>query len=942
MTQRPLHIAASLLLGFLLIACGEEPRSPTPADNSRNALDWAGTYSGVLPCASCPGIETTITLSNDGTFERSLHYIDENPLPVRDSGTFSWNEGGNAITLSPQDGDPQRYQVGEHRLFHLDADGERMRGELEGHYVLEQHRRDPAIEDRHWRLVELNGQPVTRSEQRREAFFQLRSEAGRMSGNTSCNSFNGAYAIKGGQRISFAENIATTLMACPDMDGERAFIEMLKAVDNYSLDQDGRLSLNRARMAPLARFVEKTEELSRLEARAERVEILRDDWGIPHIYAQTDADAVFGLMYAQAEDDFYRIEMNYLSALGRRAEADGAGSLWQDLRMQLFIDPAALQALYADSPDWLRQLMDAWADGLNYYLATHPETRAQVLTHFEPWMALAFSEGSIGGDIERVELAALKAFYTGVAAEPRPAPDRAPAPDTEPRGSNGIAIAPENTEDGNALLLINPHTSFFFRHEAHVVSEEGLNAYGALTWGQFFVYQGFNETAGWMHTSSTVDNIDEFAEEIVEREDGLFYRYGDDLRPVSEREIAIRVREADGSLSERHFTAYRTHHGPIVRAEDGRWIATALMERPLQALAQSYSRTKAANLDAYLEVMKSHTNSSNNTVFADAEGNIAYLHSNFVPVRDARFDYTAPVNGADPATDWQGVHSLEESPNAINPATGFAFCSNNWPYSAAGSASPAPGNYPAYMDRGRENYRGEHALRLLPGRDDFTLERLVDVAYSTQLPYFDSALPPLFSAFEAMPEGPDKTRLAPAVAMLRAWDRRWSTESAATSLGVYFARERQQSADAPLDALAAAVRALQADFGSIETPWGEINRFQRLTGDIEQTFRDEAASTAVGFPSARLGTLASFGARQYPGTKRWYGTSGNSFVAVVEFGGPGKLRARAVTAGGLNSAPESPHFNDQAERYATGDLREVYFYRADVEAAATRRYRPGQ
>ena len=732
-------------------------------------------------------------------------------------------------------------------------------------------------------------------------------------------------------------------------------------------------------------------DLARWEARAEQVEIVRDDWGVPHIYAPTDADAVFGLMYAQAEDDFPRIETNFLTALGRMAEAEGESRVWQDLRMRLFIDPVELQAMYDESPQWLRDLMDGWADGLNYYLHTHPETEPMVLDRFEPWMALSFSEGSIGGDIERVSLGRLEDFYgdaeaslqraaemaddgagTASGARSRMAmalptggrvADRAvaapgearvgaapgwssgleqPDPYLEPVGSNGIAIAPENTVDGNALLLINPHTSFFFRHEAHVVSDEGLNAYGALTWGQFFVYQGFNETAGWMHTSSSVDNIDEFAEDIVEQDDGLYYRYGDELRPVETEETTVQYVTEDGSMAERTFTTYRTHHGPIVReTEDGRWVATALMEEPMRALIQSYSRTRAANLDEYLEVMETHTNSSNNTLFADAEGNVAYLHSNFVPVRDTRFDYSNPVDGSDPATDWNGVHTLEESPNSINPSTGFAFCSNNWPYSAAGEASPDPENFPSYMDRGSENYRGVHALRLLPGVDDFTLDGLVETAYSTQMPYFDENLPALFDAYDAMPAGAAKDELTPAIELLRGWDMRWGVESVPTSIGVYWATEMRGGAE-PLAALSVALEELEADFGSIETPWGEINRFQRVNGEISQPFNDELPSTAVGFPSARWGTLASFGARQYPGTDRWYGTSGNSFVAVVEFGGPGELRARAVTAGGLNSDPADPHFNDQAERYATGNLRDVYFYRDDVEAAAERTYRPGQ
>jgi acyl-homoserine-lactone acylase len=613
--------------------------------------------------------------------------------------------------------------------------------------------------------------------------------------------------------------------------------------------------------------------------------------------------------------------------------------------------------------------MDAWAAGLNYYLHTHPEVEPRVLDRFEPWMALTFTEGSIGGDITRVSLRELEAFYetdpesrlrAGGSEAAMAAAAEAAGESFEPTGSNGISIAPANTADGNALLLINPHTSFFFRHEAHVRSDEGLNAYGALTWGQFFVYQGFNETAGWMHTSSRADNIDEFLETVVVRGDSLFYVYGDEERPVENRQVTIRYR-TDSGMAEREFTVYRTHHGPIVREADGKWVATALMEKPIDALIQSYTRTKAANLEEYLEIMELHTNSSNNTLFADAEGNIAYLHSNFVPVRSTLFDYDEPVDGSDPDTDWQGVHAIDESPNAINPSVGWAFCTNNWPYSAAGPDSPREEDYPPYMDRGTENSRGVHALMLLDGVSGLSMEGLRGIAYDSYLPAFEEVVPAVVEAYDAAPASSShKAELAGPVDSLRAWDLRWGVESVPTALAVFYgtelvsalranARAAQMSVydymssratdQELLEGLSAAVDRLEEDFGTWLTPWGQINRFQRLTGDIVQDFDDDAPSTPVGFTSSRWGSLASFGARPYPGTNRWYGTSGNSFVAVVEFGD--SLRAIAVTAGGLSNDPTSPHFNDQAERYATGNLREVYFYPEDIQANAEREYHPG-
>ena len=701
-------------------------------------------------------------------------------------------------------------------------------------------------------------------------------------------------------------------------------------------------------------------EVSRWEQQARNVTIARDDWGIAHIHGKTDADAVFGLVYAQAEDDFNRVETNYINSIGRLAESDGEKEIWRDLRMKLFIDPDSMKAKYASSPEWLKTLMVAWADGLNFYLAKHPAVKPKVITRFEPWMALTFSEGSIGGDIERVNLRDLEAFYTGKREEPKTISTLESSIPPEPTGSNGVAIAPSNTTGKHALLLINPHTSFFFRSEVQVTSDEGLNAYGAVTWGQFFVYQGFNTRIGWMHTSSGVDNIDEYAESIVKKGDKLFYQYGTEQRPVVAQTIAVPYKTANG-MAKKEFTIYRTHHGPIVRSADGKWISVRLMQEPVKALTQSYSRTKAKSYAEFRKVMDLHTNSSNNTIFASADGDIAYFHANFIPKRDPKFDWTKPVDGSNPATEWGPLLTVEESPLVHNPKSGWLYNTNNWPYSAAGPDSPKEKDYPAYVESGGENARGVHAIRVLKDRKDFTLGTLLSAAFDSYLTAFDVLLPPLIDAYDKTPaSNPARAKVAEQIDSLRKWDRRWSVSSVPTSLAVFWGEEigrrvggaarqarmnvddyiaTRTTTDQRLAALAAASDSLAAYFGSWKTPWGTINRFQRLNDDITPSFDDAGPSIPVGFTSSRWGSLASFGARPYPNTKKWYGTSGNSFVAVVEFGD--SVKARAVTAGGESGDPKSPHFNDQAERYATGNLRDVYFYPNQLKPHIARQYNPG-
>jgi acyl-homoserine-lactone acylase len=697
-------------------------------------------------------------------------------------------------------------------------------------------------------------------------------------------------------------------------------------------------------------------EIARWERQAKNVSIVRDDWGIAHVTGKTDADAIFGMIYAQAEDDFNRVETNYINALGRLAEAEGESAIWRDLRMKIFIQPEDLKKKFAESPAWLQKLMTAWADGLNFYLAKHTEVKPRVITKFEPWMALSFTEGSIGGDIETISLARLQAFYGD---EKQAVSFEEPDFLAEPSGSNGIAIAPKNTVNGNALFLINPHTSFFFRSELQVTSNEGLNVYGAATWGQIFIYQGFNEHCGWMHTSSAADAIDEWREKIVKKGDKYFYKFGKEERPMTTTVIKVPYKTPQG-MKERSFTIYRTHHGVVIRKDEatGDWITIGLMNEPIKALTQSFTRTKAKNLKEFEKNFELHSNSSNNTIYADADGNIAYFHANFVPRRNPKFDWTKPVDGSDAESDWKGLLSFEESPNLINPASGWVYNSNNSPWSAAGISSLKQTDFPKYVDNGIESARGLHAIRVLENRKDFTLEKLQAAAYDSYLPWFEKTVPSLVAAWDKLPaKDPLKAKLKEQIDVLRAWNLRWSTDSVATSLAVFWGteilRELGPSPGIPsqenvfakatqaqmLQALARASDKLAADFGNWRTAWGEINRFQRLNGDIVQPFNDAEPSIAVGFTSGNWGSLASFGATPTKTTKKWYGTNGNSFVAVVEFGK--KIRAKAVTAGGESGDPKSTHFNDQAIRYSKGDLREVYFYPEQLKGHTERKYVPG-
>ncbi|MDH4295830.1 MAG: acylase [Cyclobacteriaceae bacterium] len=701
-----------------------------------------------------------------------------------------------------------------------------------------------------------------------------------------------------------------------------------------------------------------TEQV-RWEAQAAAIEIIRDDFGVPHIYGKTDADAVFGLLYAQCEDDFNRVEQNYIWATGRLAEVEGEEALYSDLRARMFMTEEEAIQYYKDSPQWLRKLCDAFADGINYYLFTHPDVKPKLITHFEPWMPMYFSEGSIGGDIERISTKKIKDFYDGKSSHAVHGVQDGivDSSENEPSGSNGFAISGTLTESGHAMLLINPHTSFFFRGEVHIISEDGLNAYGAVTWGQFFVYQGFNEKTGWMHTSTYTDRMDEFIETIVENEEGLHYKYGDQLRPVETFQVTLGYDDG-GELKKRSFPVYRTHHGPVTQKLDDKWVTTAMMWEPAKALEQSYTRTKLSNYEQFRKMMDIRTNATNNTVYADADGTIAYFHGNFIPVKNEQFDFTKPVDGSDPCTDWKGLHTMDECITVLNPPNGWIQNCNSTPFTSAGRYSPAPGDYPRYMSIDEENFRGIHAIRLLEKSKNLTLDKLIETAYDPYLPAFEVLIPGLIAAYDQSAR-PD-SMFREAIEELRMWDFAVSKESVAMSLAHFYGHHCLREGDAPeglsfmeriqyfatetpldfrLAMFTDAIEQLTNEFGTWQTPWGEINRYQRITGDIVQPFNDSLESIPIGMASGRWGALASFGADATPETKRIYGTSGNSFVAVVEFGD--KVRAKSMLAGGQSGNPASPHFSDQAQRYADVKFKDVAYYREDVNRRAESKYHPG-
>jgi acyl-homoserine-lactone acylase len=699
-------------------------------------------------------------------------------------------------------------------------------------------------------------------------------------------------------------------------------------------------------------------EVSRWQQQAKRVSIIRDNWGIPHIYGKSDADAVFGLLYAQCEDDFKRVEMNYIEKLGRLSEIKGKSTYYDDLLIRLVIDAGEAKADYKKSPAWLKKLLDAFADGVNYYLHTHPDSKPALLKRFEPWFPLLWTDGSIGAiSTGGVTTRELSQFYRIV-----PDADVSASPQEETvTGSNGFAIAPSKTASGKAILYINPHVTFYFRPEVHVVSEEGLNAYGAVTWGQFFVYQGFNENCGWMHTSSAVDVADLYDVLIKETDNGFTYEYNKLQRPVREKKIPISYKD-NNRIETDSIPAWFTHHGPVVAKRNEFAQALKANNRSMNGLIQSWNRTKAKSFADFKKTMDLLSNTSNNTVYADAEGNIAYWHGNFIPKRDPKYDWSKPVPGNTPSTEWKGLHPVVESIHLYNPSNGWLQNCNSTPFTCAGNNSPKKADYPAYMAPDGELFRGINAVRVLEKENKFTIDGVIAAGYDTYLAAFEKLVPAAVKAFADIPKTDSLYGLLiEPIATLKNWDLRCGENSVATTLAIEWGQRllgaiaRAAGADQVertnafvahasvndlLLPLSAAVRDLTTRFGSWNIPWGHINRFQRVSSDIDQQYKDELPSLPVSYVSSLWGMLPSYTSRSFPQTKKRYGVNGNSFICAVEFGK--KIKAKSLLAGGQSGNPGSKHFNDQALMYTKGQFKEVLFYKEDVLKHAEKTYHPGE
>jgi acyl-homoserine-lactone acylase len=673
------------------------------------------------------------------------------------------------------------------------------------------------------------------------------------------------------------------------------------------------------------------------EALARTVTIYRDTYGVPHVYAKTDAGAVFGLVYAMAEDNFWQLETDYIGLVGRQAEVDGLPGLMPDILVRAWEVEKNAKAHYEHASPQLKEVCDAFAAGLNYYLAKHPEVHPRLLTRFEPWFALAEEHhGPAGTGITFAErLAAFPVLGDA------PATGRRQADPNE--GSNMWAVAPGRTADGHALLLINPHVPFFGggqRYEAHLHSDQGLDVSGFAMLGAPYIWSGHNRYLGWSHTNNYAQTVDVYVEAFDVAGDPLSYRYGSGHRRAAEWTDTVRVKTADG-VETRTVTFRKTHHGPILGVRNGQALAVRAATVPDGGrMEESWLVDKSRNLREFQTALARRAYTGSNTIYADVKGNIYYLHGNAVPRRSLKFDWSKPVDGSDPETEWQGLHTMEELPQVLNPKSGWVQNCNSTPFlTSGGGDNPKASDYPAYMAPEADTPRSQRSRTILDGSGKFTFEEWTRLGLDTKVGIAAARIAELKDALKQV--APERSApLAEMMAALEQWDQVGRTDSVATTLFVRTEEARRGGAR-PVEALEKVKANLEGAWGTWRVSWGDVNRLQRIhTSGRQEQFSDDKPSMPVPGAPTFTGTIFTFGTRAAAGQKRQYGTVGDTYIAVVDFGKTPV--ARSLLVFGQSADPASPHFFDQAKLYSTGQFKPAWFKLAEIRRHAEKKYQPGQ
>ena len=684
---------------------------------------------------------------------------------------------------------------------------------------------------------------------------------------------------------------------------------------------------------------QKTSSDDPLAKLARAVTIYRDTYGVPHVFGRTDASTVFGFAYAQAEDNFWRVEENFILALGRASELYGERTLDEDRLNRALEIPRLAREEYARLDPKMRSLCDAFAAGFNYYLSRHPEVRPRLLTKIEPWYTLAFIRYNYfqNGFARDRSLRRIALQTAAIENDLK-----------EHTGSNGWVIGPSRSATGHAMLFINPHLPFFGPgqvYEGHVHSDEGWNFTGYTRFGFPLPYVGHNENGGWVSTDNAADLADVYMETFDDPARPLAYKYGNGYRLATERVEEVQVKTANG-IETRKFTMRKTHHGPILASRDGKMLSLRMARFESDGwLREWYDMTRATSLAALKRAMTPLNMLFGNVMYADRQGNTWYLYNGAVPKRDPRFDWTKPVDGSDPATEWQGYHTIDELPQLTNPKTGWMQNCNTTPFLLTSEGNPDPKQFPKYMVQEGDNPRGAISREILASKPKFTFEEWTRIAFDTRVMNAGKRLPGLITVLkqhlDSESSSGDKQPLREVHDELVRWNQRSANDSVAmTVFSLWHDRVSRNEKEDPIAALTEVLNTLQRDFGTWKVAWGELSRLQRIDESKSEDFQDSRPSIAVSGVNGNDGAVFTLYAAPIDGQKRRYGVAGGTYISVVEFAP--KVRALSVHTFGASGNPRSKHFMDQSALYVRGEFKPAWITLEEIRANLEASYHPGE